>query len=269
MNKAIKFLENGRYVIVCAVIAGVAFAVYMLLPLVSGGVLANGSVVTISEPFSGIKIDADAGRVSIVSGDTARVSFSEHDPRIAVSAAVSGGVLAVTAREPWQNHIGFNIGRFGGAGAINVQVTVPQTVFDSITVSSASADTVIDGGTSNVITVKQLDINTVSGDITVNADAQGGNLGTVSGNVSCGGLLSAVSVNTVSGNINLTQAAGDSYGALSLSTVSGDVNLRCDFAGYGADVSFTTVSGALSGAFDGNVRQAVTVTTVSGDVRLG
>lgn len=131
---------------------------------------------------------------------------------------------------------------------------IPETA--SIEADSVSADISVTGNRGESIL-----LNTVSGDIEINASPQQLELHSVSGDVEFEGSTKRSSVETVSGEIVLIGPEGE----VSVSTVSGDVSLE---AGEVARGKFESVSGDLTLTLSVGDSGRLSCDSMSGDVML-
>jgi len=113
-----------------------------------------------------------------------------------------------------------------------LHLRIPEAA--SIEAEGVSADITVSGSQGKSIT-----LNTVSGDLEVNASPQRIELSSVSGDVEFEGSAERSSVETVSGEITIVGASGE----ISLNTVSGDVSLEAGDLSRGR---FEAVSGDLT-----------------------
>jgi len=142
----------------------------------------------------------------------------------------------------------------GNVDETDLYLRIPETA--SIEADSVSADISVSGSQGENIL-----LNTVSGDIEVDASPAELEVHSVSGDVEYEGSVNRSSVETVSGEIVLIGATGE----VSVSTVSGDASLE---AGEVSRGKFESVSGdltlTLSVADDGRL----SCDSMSGDVKL-
>jgi DUF4097 and DUF4098 domain-containing protein YvlB len=163
------------------------------------------------------------------------------------------------------------------ANTVSGNVRVAGTVREAVEVNSVSGDLEIDAA------AREVRVNTVSGDASVRNLTGRVSMVSVSGDMQVQGRRVSGSFRSVSGDIRI---AGDldPAGTLSLTTHSGDVELRLP-ANVAMELDFSTHSGSLSTAFPattqgdwGRGRQqrlslgrggpTVTVRTFSGDLNL-
>ena len=148
-------------------------------------------------------------------------------------------------------------GMFGSddMGPTTLKLMVPKGVhLDVDTVSASITAGGLAGG--------KLDLDTVSGNIRIDADSPDVEIDSVSGDVQLAGAAAKLDVNSVSGDVRV-----DKVGAkASAQTVSGDVRLH---GGPFRDVSVETVSGdiSLTGAMADKVKAKLH--SMSGDIHLG
>jgi DUF4097 and DUF4098 domain-containing protein YvlB len=136
----------------------------------------------------------------------------------------------------------------------DLYLRIPEAA--SIEADSVSADISIIGNRGESIL-----LNTVSGDLEVNATPQRLELHSVSGDAEFEGTVMRSSTETVSGEITLVGVAGE----VSVSTVSGDVTLE---AGDVTRGRFESVSGDMTLALSLEEGGRLTCDSMSGDVTL-
>lgn len=136
-----------------------------------------------------------------------------------------------------------------------LQVSVPLAA--ALEVGAVSADVRIDG----IVGAKELEAESVSGDVEVHAGAQRVEVGSVSGDVTLRTSGSKVELETVSGDID---AEGPS-GVLRAESVSGRITLE---AGKLDELEVGTVSGDVTITTSGLGSGRVKIESLSGDVDL-
>jgi DUF4097 and DUF4098 domain-containing protein YvlB len=136
----------------------------------------------------------------------------------------------------------------------DLYLRVPEAA--SIEADSVSADISISGNRGESIM-----LNTVSGDLEIDATPQRLELQSVSGDVEFEGSVMRSSTETVSGEITLVGVAGE----VGVSTVSGDVSLE---AGEVSRGRFESVSGEMTLALSLGEGGRLTCDSMSGDVKL-
>lgn len=185
-----------------------------------------------------LRVDVPAGDVDVRTAEGEEsVVLVEGDERLVEQTRVDleGRTLVVSLRERQAFGIRFPIAALlRGSAGLRVRVSVPHG--SGATVSTASADTRIEGR------LASLRVTTASGDVTVAGEIEGG-----------------ATVKTVSGDVRIDRVGG----SLVCQTVSGDVHV----GRVGGSVEAQSVSGdvRLESLRDGHVRFA----SVSGDVGVG
>lgn len=198
-----------------------------------------------------IRVSTTSGNIHLtdVSGDC---SFSTTSGDILIGQALSAAVFTTTSG--------------------NIRVEQAEGGIDADTTSGDIWLGKMDGDVS---------VNTTSGNIRIEAFCGAFRIGTTSGEVFIAGKTESGTVSTVSGDISVF--ADELGGSLKLSTTSGDVSLELpETSSFALD--FSSTSGECSTFFDdslsfnkkGNKAQgaygdgtyAVTVSTVSGDLRI-
>jgi DUF4097 and DUF4098 domain-containing protein YvlB len=166
-------------------------------------------------------------------------------------------------------------GRGGPAADTRREIKVPRGV--ALEVDAVSADVRVDGisGSREVslesvsgdvrlqAEVERLQLSSVSGDIEMGGSAQRAELESVSGNLVAGGLAGEITVETVSGDARI--AAGE-VDRLSASTVSGSIEI--DLAPRGAaTIRAETLSGELRLQVPADLSAKIEASTFSGSIR--
>ena len=136
----------------------------------------------------------------------------------------------------------------------DLHLRVPETA--SIEAEGVSADISIDG-----IRGESIILNTVSGDLVVDAEPERIELSAVSGDIELEGDIGRSSVESVSGDITMNSASGE----VSVSTVSGDLTLDGGKVSRGR---FESVSGEVSLTIALEDGGRLTCDSMSGDVSL-
>jgi DUF4097 and DUF4098 domain-containing protein YvlB len=139
-------------------------------------------------------------------------------------------------------------------GPTTLKLMVPRSVNLSVdTVSAEITATGLAGG--------KLDLNTVSGNLRVDADSPHVKANSVSGDMQLSGHAASLDVNTVSGDVQVDKAGSQAMAQ----TVSGQVEMQ---GGPFHEVSVETVSGDI--VLDGSMASDVSAKlhSMSGDIRL-
>jgi DUF4097 and DUF4098 domain-containing protein YvlB len=166
---------------------------------------------------------------------------------------------------------------------LDVVVKVPRA--SSVTITTMSGDTIVEGPTS------EISVSSMSGDIEVSESCENLDVRTASGDVRTGVVRDVLKCKSASGDVacgaaakrtEITSASGDvelfanQAGKVTVRVVSGDIRVRVA-AGLFVDVNASTVSGDMSSNIDFDGTDApqeaeepllLHVTTVSGDVRI-
>jgi DUF4097 and DUF4098 domain-containing protein YvlB len=155
-----------------------------------------------------------------------------------------------------------------------LDINVPRGA--SVKVKIVSAPLSIDG-----INGGDIEVNSVSGRVRINAQSPMLNVISVSGNIAFSGQAKQAKLQTVSGDIlapslgdtvdlqtisGRIQAGGGPWQHLNLSTVSGDVQLTGSLAA-GGNVSIDSMSGDVQLLVPSSLSSNVHATTFSGDLR--
>jgi DUF4097 and DUF4098 domain-containing protein YvlB len=153
-------------------------------------------------------------------------------------------IVDVRERRGWK----FNFGRGRGIGC---RIACPDG--SSLKARAGSADV------EATITLKDADIATASGDVSLRDVTGDLSVKTASGDVDAGDVGGRVSANSASGDISIRSADGDAHA----NTASGDVTIES----ANRDVRANSASGDLS--FEAVSRGDVVVNSASGDVHIG
>lgn len=229
-------------------------AVFLTLLLAVPAVSATASAIDESRPAQPdvhVRIENVVGRVAIEVGDEERVELT--------GSLGSGNKLQFDGDRKRlsikvEPEDGGGWGRRGSAGAAELLVRVPRGA--RIEVKTVSAKVELDG-----VAGSQAEIETVSGSIRYQGDAERVHLKSVSGSIDGAGAGRIWTVGSVSGRIRLPQSAGE----LRLETVSGSVEFNFSRA---SRVRAETVSGRIvaTGALDEGGE--VAMQSVSGAIEL-
>jgi hypothetical protein len=163
-----------------------------------------------------------------------------------------GDVLVVESKR--KSGIEISIGRLGiGGGRLRLRVRCPNGAAASL--KTVSADSNIRG------TIGTLDLNTVSGGGTIDAEITGdAAIKSISGDVKLGRVTGALRANLVSGDLR----AGEVDGPVDVRTVSGDARIASLRQG---DSKINSVSGDIELGIRAGSRLDVDASSVSGDLR--
>jgi hypothetical protein len=139
-------------------------------------------------------------------------------------------------------------------GPTTLKLMVPKGI-------SLKADTVSARITAKGLAGGTLDLDTVSGNVQIDADSPRVKINSVSGDLELSGTAKSLDVNTVSGDVKVDKAGADA----SVQTVSGEVGMH---GGPFHDVAVETVSGDI--ALEGALAEGVSAKlhSMSGDIRL-
>ena len=181
------------------------------------------------------------------------------NPRGTVSIENVKGRIEVKTWDKPQVHIGGSLGdgveRFdidGSQDRLDIEVKYPNN-------SRGSEPTTL---VLQVPTLASLDIDGVAVDIDVTGTAGAElNIDTVSGNVTAAGAPRQADIESVSGDVRVTLNSGE----VSVQSVSGNVNLRGRLNGT---VEAETVSGELEVDTRGERLRSLTASSVSGNIRI-
>lgn len=221
--------------------------------------LAAGTSVRASNHSSDQQVDADPRGTVEVSNFAGRVEVTGWDkPQVSVHSNLSGDIENVDVRsDHGRTSIKVHVHgwAFGPGGEADLDIKIPKG--SELDVTSVSAEVTSNG----VLGVQRL--KTVSGSIRAELGPADAEAKTVSGEIVLrgGGKPIAVHATSISGSIRLEHGAGD----LEATTVSGDLSVQLD---PGRTIRMRNTSGEI------NVRGKLTkdadvdLQTVSGEVRL-
>ena len=143
--------------------------------------------------------------------------------------------------------------------SVSATVDVVGTAGDSLQIDSVSGDVTVAGAP------READIESVSGDLNLTLNSREVSASSVSGDLRLRGKLSGeMSVETVSGNID-ADSAGMRLRHISASTVSGDVTVRAGLTD-GGQLEAESVSGDLHLRLPKNTSARASAETFSGDL---
>jgi DUF4097 and DUF4098 domain-containing protein YvlB len=203
---------------------------------------------TLEMPAAGlVQVENLAGSIEFVAWDRSEVQIrgeAGDDVEEVEITATSKGIQVRVHNRKGSRH----------TDGTDLYLRIPEAA--SIEADSVSADISISG-----IQGESIMLNTVSGDLEIDATPQRLELQSVSGDVEFGGSVMRSSVETVSGEIALVGVAGE----VSVSTVSGDVSLE---AGEITRGRFESVSGELTLALSLGEGGRLNCDSMSGDVKL-
>ncbi len=203
---------------------------------------------TLGMPADGlVQVENLAGNIEFISWDRAEVQIrgeaGDGVEEIEITSS-SNGVQIRVHNKKRNRHV----------DGTDLYLRIP--VAASIEADSVSADISVDGSRGESIL-----LNTVSGDLEIDASPQQMELHSVSGDVEFKGSVGRSSVETVSGEVTLNGPAGE----INISTVSGDVSLE---AGEVARGKFESVSGDMTLTLSVGEGGRLSCDSMSGDVKL-
>lgn len=191
--------------------------------------------------ITSIDLDWVAGDVYIQTGDVSEITVREYgengenavfDSSDVMRYKTSGTKLYIRFRSP---------GRYQNLRK-KLYITLPDDLSQTIdlNVNTVSANISIDG--QDLLYSDNVDIETVSGDVTLSLDCKDLDINSVSGEINLSGSVKDADIETVSSNIGVSLSSNPSE--LSFNTVSGniDVNLPDELE----DIDIETVSGRIS-----------------------
>lgn len=203
---------------------------------------------TIGMPEDGlVRVENLAGSIEFIAWDRAEAQIrgeaGDDVEEVEITSTSNGVQVRVRNRNGKRNVDGTEL-----------YLRIPASA--SIEADSVSADISVSGNKGARIT-----LNTVSGDLEIDASPQQLELHTVSGDVEFEGSVSRSTVETVSGEITLAGPDGE----VGVSTVSGDVSLE---AGKVSRGKFESVSGDMTLVLSVGDGGRLSCDSMSGDVQL-
>jgi DUF4097 and DUF4098 domain-containing protein YvlB len=235
-------LKNNRKTLVT-----VAFiAAAMMVPLT--GFSGEEIDKTLEMPADGlVLVENLTGSIEFVTWDRSEAQIrgeAGDDVKEVEITATSKGIQVRVHNRKGERHI----------DGTDLYLRIPEAA--SIEAEGVSADISVTGSRGETVV-----LNTVSGDLQVDATPQRMELHSVSGDVEFEGSVMRSSTETVSGEITLVGVAGE----VNVSTVSGDVSLE---AGETTRGRFESVSGDMTLTLSLEDRGRLTCDSMSGDVKL-
>ncbi|HKT27089.1 DUF4097 family beta strand repeat-containing protein [Dyella sp.] len=249
----------------------------LLLCLLPGGQALADTPLDISHPAAPtahITITNVKGEVTVTTWNRNEVHVAGKLGDGADPLTIEGSDNNLTINVQAKGHSGwFNWSGENAMGPTHLDVTVPHGA--SLKVSVVSAEASVDG-----IDGGDIDVNSISGRIRVNAQTPMLNAVSVSGNIAFSGNAKQAKLQTVSGDIlapslgntvdlqtvsGRIQAGGGPWQSLSLSAVSGDVQLTGVVA-KGGSMNVNSMSGDVQLLFPAPLNSNVHASTFSGSV---
>lgn len=226
-------------------------------------------------PTAHITISNVKGEVTVTAWDRSEVHVGGQLGDGAEPLAIEGSENNLTINVQAKGHSGwFNWNGENAMAPTTLDVNVPRGA--SVKVNVVSAPLSVDG-----INRGDIEANSVSGRIRINAQTPMLNVVSVSGNVAFSGYAKQAKLQTVSGDIlapslgdtvelqtvsGRIQAGGGPWQQLTVSTVSGDVQLTGIVAG-GGNMHVDSMSGNVQLRFPAPLNSSLHVSTFSGDLR--
>ena len=219
-----------------------------------------------ASPDAEISIEIFAGSVTVTAWDESRVSVEGTigDDVESLEVVGEGNEIEISVEVPEHSKGDLDL-------SAKLEIMVPRGA--QLEVESLSADVTVTGVSAEV------EVEVVSGDVTVegpvsivelevvSGDIRVTNPGSVeieavSGDVTVQGLSGNGSIEAVSGDIKLDGTLGDTE----IEAVSGDIRFQGGFA-PGAKISISSVNGDVDLKLPGNVSARFQVSTFSGDIK--
>ncbi len=236
---------------------------------------ASLNTISIEKDFENIDIDSVECDVKFIKSENDECKIESIDEKsIVTEAEVRDNTLYINRvdKRKWYEGIGV----YFGYRTPRITVFLPETEYEKLSILSASGDTSISSDFSfesaNVRSssgdiefladvLKNAEIKSTSGDISVNTEAENLTVGSTSGNVGVEGKANSVTVSSTSGDVLCYRV--DSEGEFNAKTTSGDVMVR-DSKVAGAYIQST--SGDVS--IEKISADKLSFKTTSGDIEL-
>ncbi len=211
------------------------------------------------------KLDADAevtldnlkGRIEVDTWDRAEIRITGQRGKGTTALLIEGDALDLRVRIEYPESKGWFSG-WGGGDADDSELRVTLPVGVSLAVETVSASVGVRG-----VAGKQLTIDNVSGDVTVDTGATEIEIDTVSGDQRVTARSADVSLETVSGDVELS---GEPNGRINIEAVSG--NLRLNSSTAAKQVHAGVVSGDIELRTGLKPGGRITAESLSGDLEV-
>jgi DUF4097 and DUF4098 domain-containing protein YvlB len=219
-----------------------------------------------ASPDAEVSIEIFAGSVTVTAWDESRVSVEGTigDDVESLEVDGEGDEIEISVEIPEHSKGDLDL-------SAKLEIMVPRGV--QLEVESLSADVTVTGVSAEVevevvsgdVTVEgpvaMVELEVVSGDIRV-ANPGSVEIEAVSGDVTVQGMSGSGSIEAVSGDIKLDGTLGDTE----IEAVSGDIRFHGGFAA-GAEVSISSVNGDVGLKLPGDVSARFEVSTFNGDIK--
>src|SRR5690606_14367698 len=204
-----------------------------------------------------IEIDNLKGRIQVRAWDRNEVRITGSLGEGVEKLVVDGNERRLEVKVQYPSQIG--AWRSDRTGPTDLQLMVPLRA--NLEIESVSADIDVDG-----VAPRELEIDTVSGNVTVAAAPGRAEVESVSGDLRISGRMDGeIHAETVSGDIHVN-SLGERLKRLSTGTVSGDAELRVALAS-GGQIRSETVSGDVRLRMPRDTSARLNGETFSGDLR--
>jgi DUF4097 and DUF4098 domain-containing protein YvlB len=249
----------------------------MLLLVMSGAAVAGTPISENRNVNADARIDVSniKGEVTISGWDKSEVAITGTLGEGVKELAVEGGGSHLTIKvEPPDKQGWFSWGAESRMGDTTLDIKVPHNAEMKIEV--VSADVALAGVAGRLLNVnsvsgklrldsdaQEVEVDSVSGNIDLTGKAERGHLETVSGNVRSRGLGGQIKFETVSGDID---AENGDYREINAGTVSGDINLRGK-PSKDARIEVESMSGDVHLYLPAELSAHLRATTFSGTIR--
>lgn len=254
--------------VVAAIAFGISVAAYGVTWGEYGGVvnsmsnfMPNGEQMPVSDSeltgeYSNVEISVISADTTIIFAhtDKVKVHYETGNASTTVSAEIRNGKLEI--RENAQFFLSF----LGGSWRKStLEITMPQKELDKFTYNATSGDIEFEG-----LTAKKIDLNSVSGNMSLGLFAEDIDINTVSGTISITNCTDkecdSLTIYSTSGDYNVS---GFHTRKFTIDTTSGDYNL----SGMSGECEINATSGSISVDFD-EWTDDVDINLISGNVRL-
>ena len=207
------------------------------------------------DPTGRIEISNLKGSIEVRAWDRNEVHVSGELGKGVEKLVVDGSRDNLEVRVEYPNHRGWGDDR---TEPTRLVLQVPLQA--SLDIESVSADVRVDGVASG-----ELEVESVSGNVTIAAAPREADLSSVSGDISLAGRLDGeIQAESVSGDIRI-DSRGERVRRLETGTVSGDADVRVGLA-EGGEISSETVSGDIRLRLPKSLSARVSGETFNGDL---
>jgi DUF4097 and DUF4098 domain-containing protein YvlB len=244
-----------------------AAAVMLLLPAVQAGSSVEENRAMAADGL--LQVENLAGSIEIITWDKAEVSITgelgDDVEQLEIEESTAGVEIRVrnhkNRRNVDESHLRLQIPVSASieAESVSADISVKDSKGASLELNSVSGDLSIDAHT------ERLEAESISGDVTFRGHTLRASVETVSGEIDLQGLEREMRISTVSGDVEL---AGTRVDRGRCETVSGDLVMELDVTD-GGRLIVQSMSGDVRLALPAAQQAEFTAQTFSGDIRSG